>query len=144
MRIEIFEFDKENYKELRNVWEKSVRATHHFLQEKDIQNIKEKIFDYFSCVDIFGMKNKKGNITGFIGIADGKIEMLFVDPEYFGQKIGKNLVSFAIKDMQSFFVDVNEQNTRAYEFYKKMGAVVISRDELDNEGNPFPILHLKF
>lgn len=144
MRIEIFEFDKENYEELRDVWEKSVRATHHFLQEKDIQNIKEKIFEYFACVDIFGMKNQKGDITGFIGIADGKIEMLFINPEYFGQKIGKNFVSFAVKDMQSFFVDVNEQNTGAYEFYKKMGAVVISRDEFDSEGNPFPILHLKF
>ncbi len=144
MRIEIFEFDRENYEELRDIWEKSVRATHNFLQEKDIQDIKEKIFEYFTYVNIFGMKNEKGNITGFIGTAEEKIEMLFVDPEYFGQKIGKNLVSFAVKDMKACFVDVNEQNTGAYEFYKKMGAVMISRDEFDSEGKQFPILHLKF
>lgn len=144
MRIEIYEFDKENYKELRDVWEKSVRASHDFLKEDDIQKIKEKIFTYFEYVNIFGMKDEKGKITGFIGLSEEKIEMLFVLPEHFGEKIGKYLVNFAIKDMNIYYVDVNEQNPKAYEFYKKMGATLVSRDETDNEGNPFPVLHLRF
>ena len=144
MRIEIYEFGKENYAELRDIWEKSVRATHNFLTEKDILSIKEKIFTYFDYVEIFGMKNEEGKITGFIGVSDEKIEMLFVAPEYFGKSIGKNLLNFAKKDLQAKYVDVNEQNPGAFEFYKKMGAVLISRDEFDSEGNPFPILHLQF
>lgn len=144
MRIEIYEFGKENYAELRDIWEKSVRATHNFLTEKDILSIKEKIFTYFDYVEIFGMKNEEGKITGFIGVSDEKIQMLFVAPEYFGKAIGKNLLNFAKKDLQAKYVDVNEQNPGAFEFYKKMGAVLISRDEFDSEGNPFPILHLEF
>ena len=46
--------------------------------------------------------------------------------------------------MGIYLVDVNEQNPKAFEFYKKMGAVIVSRDETDSEGNPFPILHLEF
>lgn len=144
MRTEIYEFGSENYEELRDIWEKSVRATHDFLEEKDILDIKEKIFTYFSYVDIFGMKNEEGKITGFIGLSEDKIEMLFVAPEYFGKSIGKKLVSFAVKDMGIYLVDVNEQNPKAFEFYKKIGAVIVSRDETDSEGNPFPILHLEF
>lgn len=144
MRTEIYEFGSENYEELREIWEKSVRATHNFLEEKDILNIKEKIFTYFSYVEIFGMKNEEGKIAGFTGLSEDKIEMLFVDPEYFGKSIGKKLVSFAVKDMGIYLVDVNEQNPGAFEFYKKMGAVIVSRDETDSEGNPFPILHLEF
>lgn len=144
MRTEIYEFDRENYEELKNVWEKSVRATHDFLKEEDFNNIKEHICEYFSYVEIFGMKDEKGSIAGFIGLSENKIEMLFVAPEYFGKKIGKSLVSFAIKDMGALYVDVNEENKGAYEFYKKMGAKFTGKDEFDGEGKPYPILHLKF
>jgi putative acetyltransferase len=37
---------------------------------------------------------------------------------------------------------VNEQNENAIGFYKKMGFYVINRSALDNEGLPYPILHM--
>lgn len=143
MENKILEFGKENYEELRDIWEKSVRATHDFLSEKDIENIKEQIYTYFGYVKIFGMKDENDKITGFIGISDDKIEMLFVDPKHFKKSIGKELINFIVEKMNISLVDVNEQNNGAFEFYKKMGFEVISRDEFDNMGNPFPILHLK-
>jgi len=39
-------------------------------------------------------------------------------------------------------VDVNEQNPSALNFYKAKGFRVISRDETDDAGRPYPILHL--
>ena len=143
MENKIFEFGKENYEELRDVWEKSVRATHNFLSERDIENIKEKIYYYFENVKIFGMRDENEKIIGFIGISEDKIEMLFVDPKYFKKSIGSKLLKFIVEKMNIFLVDVNEQNKGALEFYKKMGFEVISRDEFDDMGNPFPILHLK-
>ena len=41
------------------------------------------------------------------------------------------------------FVDVNEENKKALCFYLKKGYKIISRDAFDNQGKPFPILHLK-
>ena len=40
-------------------------------------------------------------------------------------------------------VDVNEQNEKALQFYLHLGFQVISRDETDSMGKPFPILHLQ-
>ena len=41
-------------------------------------------------------------------------------------------------------LDVNEQNPQAYCFYQKQGFKKYSRSELDGQGNPFPVLHLRY
>lgn len=137
----IFKTGIQEEKELVDVWEKSVRATHHFLKEQDIIEIKKVLPSYFEAVEMYCTKNETGKITGFIGIADKKIEMLFIDPEYFGHSLGKNLINYVLKNIEE--VDVNEQNKNAYEFYLHMGFEVVSRDEFDSMGNPFPILHMR-
>ncbi|PHO19362.1 hypothetical protein CPU12_00870 [Malaciobacter molluscorum LMG 25693] len=38
-------------------------------------------------------------MLAFIGVADSKIEMLFVDPDYIGQKIGRKLTKYAIENL---------------------------------------------
>ena len=40
-------------------------------------------------------------------------------------------------------LNINEQNEKALKFYQYMGFEVVSRDEFDSMGNPFPILHMK-
>lgn len=40
-------------------------------------------------------------------------------------------------------MDVNEQNTQAAGFYRKMGFTAFRRDALDDQGNSFPILRMK-
>ncbi|MCF6161393.1 hypothetical protein [Furfurilactobacillus milii] len=40
-------------------------------------------------------------------------------------------------------VDVNEQNPDALALYQHNGFHIVSRDAEDNQGRPFPILHLK-
>lgn len=139
----IFKVDKKCHGELIEVWEKSVRATHDFLREKDIEEIKREIPMYFDAVEMYCTKNSEGRITGFIGTADRKIEMLFVDPEYFGMSLGKTLIKYVMKNREIDEVDVNEQNDKALKFYLHMGFEVILRDEFDSMGNPFPILHMK-
>ena len=82
-------------------------------------------------------------IVAFMVCENEKIEALFVKPKYFRQGIGKMLVKYAIKELNSKFVDVNEQNPRAFEFYKKMGFCEFSRSQTDEARNPYPIIHLK-
>jgi hypothetical protein len=40
-------------------------------------------------------------------------------------------------------LDVNEQNPEATRFYEAMGFVVVDRSELDTQGQPFPLLHMR-
>ncbi|MNC50660.1 putative N-acetyltransferase YjaB [compost metagenome] len=86
---------------------------------------------------------KNGNPTGFMGIAAGKIEMLFLSPDYAGQGTGRRLVELAVRTHNVRYVDVNEQNPKARGFYEHMGFEVVERLALDEQGNPFPILKMR-
>ena len=79
--------------------------------------------------------------AGFIGLSSDTIEMLFVDSSYRGQGYGSALIDFA-RQRGATKVDVNQQNTSASGFYLAKGFRVISRDETDDAGRPYPILHL--
>lgn len=82
-------------------------------------------------------------ILGFIGVADKKIEMLFLDPRYFGQGLGQKLLNFAVKELDADKLDVNEQNTTALRFYQKSGFEVFERTDKDDQGRNYPLLRLK-
>lgn len=132
-----------HYPQLLEIWEASVRATHDFLNEQHILQIKALIIQhhYFDHVKLFHVEREQ-QIVGFMGLAYQKIEMLFVNPIFFDQGIGSLLIQKAF-ELGADEVDVNEQNTRALDFYLKHNFQQVARSELDAEGNPFPILHLK-
>ena len=68
--------------------------------------------------------------------------MLFVDPDHFGKGIGKKLLS-AMETMGVKTLDVNEDNPNARSFYEAMGYRVVRRSAVDDNGNPYPILHME-
>ena len=68
--------------------------------------------------------------------------MLFVDSNSMGKGLGSKLLDFA-KSLGADSVDVNEQNPKALGFYQANGFHIVSRDEFDGDGRPYPILHLK-
>lgn len=134
---------KENYPELIEIWEAAVRATHDFLPEENILQLKPQILKhYFDAVELRCIK-KEEEILGFIGVAESNIEMLFIKPEHFGSGIGYNLVTCAFDELNASKVDVNEQNPNAIKFYEKVGFKKVGRSELDGQGNPFPLIHMQ-
>lgn len=135
---------KKDYPVLIKVWEASVRATHDFLAEEDLVALKPLILDhYFDAVTLTCVRNNNGEITGFCGIHEGNIEMLFISPVARGTGIGALLTTHAIKSLGVNRVDVNEQNEQALGFYRHMGFVVIGRSPLDGQGKPYPLLHMQ-
>ncbi|MBL7769450.1 MAG: acetyltransferase [Flavipsychrobacter sp.] len=134
-----------DYEALTELWEASVRATHDFLPESDIQYFKPLVRDQFlASVDLYALQDASGRFHGFLGVLDGKIEMLFVDPASRGKGCGKWLLQIALKELQAYDLDVNEQNPQAVGFYQKMGFEVVGRSPLDAMGKPYPILHMKY
>ena len=133
----------ENYAEMLNVWEESVRATHDFITEEDIEFFKPIIIEQaFPAVTLRCVKDERGSILGFLGAQNSKIEMLFILNEARGQGIGNALLQYAIEQLGATNVDVNEQNPQAVGFYEHMGFKVVSRSPIDDMGKPFPILHM--
>lgn len=135
--------DKVDYLKLLEIWEASVRATHDFLKEEDLQELKPLILEqYFDAVDLRCAKNSKGEILGFCGVHDGAIEMLFISPDARGKGVGACLAACAIKEQGATKVDVNEQNEQAKGFYLHIGFSVIGRSAVDGQGKAHPLLHL--
>lgn len=132
------------YSRLIAIWENSVRATHDFITEEDIQFYKPLILEvYFRAVDLYCYREAELTIYGFIGVAGDKLEMLFIDAGERGKGIGKQLVAFAVNELQAGKVDVNEQNIQAVEFYRHMGFRTIGRSEVDGTGKNHPLLFME-
>ncbi|MFQ6572504.1 GNAT family N-acetyltransferase [Pseudomonas sp. UM16] len=133
-----------DYPELVRVWEASVRATHDFLPETYICLLRELLLSqYLDAVMLICCKDAKHRISGFAGVAGGRVEMLFIDPAARGQGLGKRLLHYAINELNAVQLDVNEQNPQALGFYLRQGFEVVGRSETDGMGQPYPLLHLK-
>ena len=119
---------------LFSLWEASVRATHLFLTEDDIRRLKPLIVPALQGIDtLVVVAAADGKPSGFMGIQNGCLEMLFLHPDLRGKGYGKMLMRHLI----------NEQNPQALGFYRHLGFEVESRSDTDDYGNPFPILHMR-
>jgi putative acetyltransferase len=130
---------------LFDVWLKSVRATHTFVSEADIQSFIPLVRDYLgsSATEFWVLCTAEGTVMGFMGLAGSNVESLFFAPEFHRQGGGRRLIQHARTREGELTVAVNEQNTPAVAFYKACGFVVEDRSELDETGRPYPLLHLR-
>lgn len=143
-RIQIItDRDQNVSQEMLDIWESAVRATHFFLTEQDIEGLRPLVYQGIRHVSHLLAYTGQEHYLGFIGVQEQKIEMLFVDPAVRGQGIGKQLVTYALHTLNVLYVDVNEQNPQALGFYEHLGFQVYDRSEWDEQGQPWPILHMK-
>ncbi|MFC4306347.1 acetyltransferase [Cohnella boryungensis] len=145
MNIRVTAYDTALHGQLVDIWERAVRATHHFLTEEDIDFYRTVVRGEALLANVVWIAiGAEGQAVGFIGLANSHVEMLFVDPVFHGQGIGKKLIQHAIGQVgPDISVDVNEQNEPAVLFYKRLGFKQVGRSDLDGSGRPFPLLHMK-
>jgi len=134
----------QDYARVVEVWEASVRATHTFLREEDIDLFRPLVRQELPQVEhLMGVRDENGQIAGFIGVMDQKVEMLFLHPDARGQGAGRRLIEYALLHFGANALDVNEQNPQAFGFYQHLGFEVVGRSELDGTGKPYPLLHMR-
>lgn len=142
--IEASERNIDLLEKLVSIWESSVRATHLFLSDREIEDIKKYVPRALQEVPILIVsEDENGNPSGFMGFSGQKAEMLFVSARKRGKGIGKKLLEYGMEHYSVNELAVNEQNPLAKGFYEHMGFRVYKRDELDEQGNPYPILRMK-
>lgn len=138
------ERNEQTINRLLTIWESAVIKTHTFLSKADIDAIKPDAKNGLIAIEsLYCFLDDAGITQGFIGVENEKIEMLFIDADARGQGIGKQLLKFSLANLDAKYVDVNEQNEQGVGFYKHMGFMQTSRSEHDEQGRPFPILHLE-
>jgi putative acetyltransferase len=130
---------------LLDVWLRSVRATHSFVSEEDTQSMIPQVRDYLSsrASEFWVLCDAFTVIMGFMGMSGSKMESLFLAPEFHGRGGGRRLVRHAQALHGELTVDVNEQNSAARGFYEACGFIVEGRSELDDQGRPYPLLHMR-
>jgi putative acetyltransferase len=131
---------------LLDLWERSVRATHHFLGDQDIVALRPQVRAELAsdALEWWVLESSAGTVAGLLGFVEDTIEGLFIDPDYRNQGAGKSLVAHAQRlSGNPLTVDVNEQNDAAVQFYIRLGFTVVGRSATDGDGRPFPLLHMK-
>ena len=131
-------------RELLGVWERSVRATHLFLSDGEVRSIREYVPQaLLGAAHLLVAEDEAGAPAAFMGVEDGTLEMLFIDPEERGKGLGRRLLRLGIESYGVRRLAVNEQNPRAAGFYEHMGFEAYARSETDEQGNPYPILYMR-
>ena len=130
--------------DLLDIWEVFVRATHHFLSDAEVNQIKKYVPQALTGVKhLIVAENEIGIPVAFMGTQDHRLEMLFISSKERGKGIGKQLLRYGIENYEIKEVTVNEQNPKAIGFYDHMGFTTYKRTDHDEEGNPYPLLYMK-
>lgn len=142
--IEIKDRTTSLLEQLLVVWENSVKATHLFLSESEIENIKKYVPQALKEIPYLIIVENGNQIpVGFMGIVEQHLEMLFISHEERGKGLGKELLKYGIEKYSVNDLAVNEQNPLAKGFYEHMGFEIYKRTECDEQGNPYPLLYMK-
>lgn len=123
--MEIYEVEKRTAQlltSLLDIWEGSVRATHHFLSDAE---------------------NDRGEPVAFMGTEQSRLEMLFLSASDRRKGIGTRLLQYGVQNYGILEVTVNEQNPQAVGFYEHFGFQTYKRTDLDEQGDPYPLLYMK-
>lgn len=129
---------------LLEIWEASVRATHRFLSEGEIEAIKAEVPQALGEVPrLVIAESPPGVPVGFMGADGRRLEMLFLSPEERGKGLGRALLQYGMDCWQVDELTVNEQNPQARGFYEAMGFCVHRRTEADEQGRPYPLLYMR-
>jgi len=144
MHVRLAGHDDRN--KLLALWERSVRTTHTFLDENDIESLKPAVAEELERTDIVWwlLATDENELLAFLGFKHDSIEALFVDPAHRGRGAGRLLLALAERFADGeLFVEVNEQNSAAVRFYTANGFSTISRSPTDSGGRAFPILRMR-
>lgn len=128
---------------LVNLWENSVKASHLFLSNKEIEEIKKYVPKALREIEhLIVETDKTENPIAFMGIYKNKLEMLFISPAHMKTGLGRKLIEEAIENYSVNELVVNEQNPKAKGFYEHLGFKVFKRNPIDEQGNQYPILFM--
>lgn len=141
---EVKEIHSELVEQLVHIWRASVTETHDFLSEKEIAEIEKFVPQALTEIaHLIIIENPDNQVLAFMGVAEKKLEMLFVAPQVRGQGIGKQLLTYGLDELDVIELTVNEQNPQAIGFYEKLGFEEYKRTATDEQGLSYPLLYMK-
>jgi putative acetyltransferase len=127
------------------LWLASVRASHFFLSEAEIEALLPAVREelHGDALELWVLCDWGDEPVAFLGLAGAKLEALWVAPGFQRRGLGRRLVAHAVNLNGELTLDVNEQNVAAQRFYAACGFRVEGRSAHDCAGRPYPLLHMR-
>lgn len=123
----------------------AVDATHGFLTPADRAEIDGMVAEQFlPNAPLWLIEDAAGVVQGFLAMDDDMIDALFIDPAAHGRGFGSALIRHALMLSPDARVDASEQADNALPFYLARGFQIIGRSEMDPQGRPYPVIHLRY
>jgi putative acetyltransferase len=132
-----------DHPELVAIWRRAVDATHDFLEPGEAERIEVQVRDEVLAALDMTVAVRDGELVGWIAVDGTSVEALFVDPAAHRRGVGSALLDALTASMPVVTLDVNEQNPTAVAFYRARGFVPTGRSEHDEDGRPYPLLHMR-
>lgn len=126
-----------------DIWCAAVDATHDFLTPEDRAAIESEVRAFLPAAPLWLAVDADDRAIGFMLLDGARMEALFVDPARRGRGVGRALVAHAIGIAPELETSVNAQNRQAAGFYDRLGFVAVGRSETDDQGRPYPLIHLR-
>jgi putative acetyltransferase len=125
------------------IWRDAVDATHGFLTAQDRAEIDAVVAEQFlPNAELWLATDEEDYPIGFLVMDGNKIDALFVDPAFHGQGYGTRLLDHALALAPEATVDASEQASNALPFYLGRGFRIVGRSPTDEQGRPYPLIHL--
>ncbi|MFN8382670.1 MAG: GNAT family N-acetyltransferase [Anaerolineales bacterium] len=104
-------------------------------QDEEVEDLKQHK-KFVACED--------GKVVGFVGVDEDYLAWLYIDPDYYGKGIGRELLRIGIREIgEGAWTIALEGNKKAIALYESEGFQEVSRFEGDNNGYPCTCLKLK-
>ncbi len=104
-------------------------------QDKEVEDLKRHK-KFVACED--------GKVVGFVGVDEDYLAWLYIDSDYYGKGIGRELLRMGIREIgEGAWTVALDGNKKAIALYESEGFQEVSRFEGDNNGYPCTCLKLK-
>ena len=126
-------------RQLLEVWERSVRATHLFLSDGEIRQIKEYVPQALGGIEhLIIAEDGAGRPAAFMGIENRTLEMLFLSPEERGRGLGKRLPQSGTEKYGNERHTVHETEPQTRGTADTTGLQLYQTQNHDDQGPPQP------
>ena len=128
---------------LTDLWERSARSSHAFMDDEEFVELKPRIRDLLlPSMDVW-VAESEGVTLGFVGARAEHVELLYIAPEAQGKGIGPQLLAQVTGGTGPRSVEVYADNAVGLGFYLSQGFRETRRDPTDGAGRGFAIVHLE-
>ncbi|MYW00606.1 GNAT family N-acetyltransferase [Streptomyces sp. SID3343] len=103
------------------VWAQAGRRAHPFIPGEGEGERERKMREIYLVHADNWVVESHGRVVALLGLLDGEIGGLFVDPDAQGEGLGRLLVEHAATLHGALTLEVYEKNTPARRFYARMG-----------------------